>query len=162
MVRHVLHNDSDLFDFVLLGITSSENQYVIINNINLYLHIGLSLSQTLNLKLNEHEIFEYSLYSYSDEEFGIEYYVVPNKSNKRPNQNKDHKYDLFSNSYQIIEETALLISELPHTNYFLIIKGDRAGYEQYNVFKLLKSIPCISQVHEIIPDKLTNKNNLVF
>lgn len=162
MAKHILHNDVDLFDFVLIGIACPENQYVIINNINLHLNINLSLSQTLKFDLKKHDLFEFSLFHYVDEELGLEYSVVPNKSNYRPMQNKDAGFDLFANSDQVIEETALLINELPHTNYFFILKGESAIHEQYNVFKLLKSIPVINQVHEIIPDKLPSKNNLIF
>lgn len=162
MAKHILHNDVDLFDFVLLGIASPENQYVIINNLNLHLNINLSLSQNLQFVLKKQDMFEFSLYHYLDEELGLEYDVVPNKSNYRPKQNQGAGYDLFANTDQVIEESALLINELPHTDYFLLLKGDSAIHEQYNVFKLLKNIPCIRQVHEIIPEKLSSKNNLIF
>lgn len=162
MAKHILHNDVNLFDFVLIGIASPENQYVIINNLNLHLNINLSLSQTLQFTLKKHDIFEFSLYHYVDEELGLEYDVVPNKSNYRSKQNQGNNYDLFANTDQVIEESALLINELPHTDYFLLLKGDSAIHEQYNVFKLMKNIPCIRQVHEIIPDKLSSKNNLIF
>jgi hypothetical protein len=97
-----------------------------------------------------------------DEELGLEYCLLPNKSNYRPKQKARPAYDLFSESKQAIEQSTLLIAELPHTNYFLILKGESAIHEQYNVYKLLRKVECIEQVHEIVPDKLQSKNNLIF
>ena len=162
MAKHILHNDSNFFDFVLIGISSSENQYVITNNINYSLNIKLSLDQTLKFNLKKHDLFEFSLFYYLDEELGLEYYLVANKSNFKTNQNLAQRHDLFAGSNEKIEETALLINELPYTDYFLLLKGENAIHEQYNVFKLLKSIACIQKVHEVIPDKLQSKNNLIF
>jgi hypothetical protein len=162
VAKHVLYNDVNLFDFVLIGITSPENQYVIVNNINEIFNIDLALSQNLRSASKDTELFDFSVFSYLDEELGLEYYVVPNKSNHRPRQKPKPAYDLFVDTRQNIEESILLINELPHTNYFLILKGDSAIHEQYNVYKLLRKIGCIEQVHEIIPDKLASRNNLIF
>lgn len=162
MAKHVLHNDVNLFDFVLIGISSVEDQYVVVNNINEALHIDLSLHQTLRSASKESDLFEFSVYGFIDEDLGLEYYVVPNKSNHRPKQKTGSAFDLFSDSKQNIEQSILLINELPRTNYFLILKGESAIHEQYNVFTLLRKIDCIEQVHEIIPEKLQSRNNLVF
>ncbi len=162
VAKHILHNDANLFDFVLIGIASGENQYVIINNINAMLNIELALTQNLRSASKSSDLFDFSVYSYLDEELGLEYCVVPNKSNFKPKQKSGPAYDLFTESKQVIEQSILLINELPHTNYFLLLKGDSAVHEQYTVFKLLRQIECIEQVHEIIPDKLQSKNNLIF
>jgi hypothetical protein len=162
VAKYILHNDVNLFDFVLIGITSPENQYVIVNNVNESLNIDLALSQTLRSASKDTDLFDFSVYSFLDEELGLEYCFLPNKSNFRPKQKARPAYDLFAESKQSIEQSILLISELPHTNYFLILKGESAIHEQYNVYKLLRKIECIEQVHEIIPDKLQSKNNLIF
>ncbi len=162
MAKHILHNDANLFDFVLIGIASGEDQYVIINNINQALNIDLALGQNLRSASKNSDLFEFSVYTYLDEELGLEYFVVPNKSNFKPKQKTGPAYDLFAESKQVIEQSILLINELPHTNYFLLLKGDSAIHEQYEVFKLLRQIECIEQVHEVIPDKLQSKNNLIF
>lgn len=162
MAKYILHNDSNVFDFVLIGISSSENQYVIVNQINRQLNIGLSLEQNLKTTAKDHEMFEFSIFNYVDEELGLEYYLVPNKSNYKPQNKLGSNFDLFSESKQLIEQSALLINELPHTNYFVILKGESAIHEQYQVFKLLKEIEGIDQVHEVIPEKLASKNNLIF
>ncbi len=162
MAKYILHSDVNLFDFVLIGITSPENQYVIVNNINESLNIDLALSQTLRSASKDTDLFDFSVYSYLDEELGLEYCLLPNKSNHRPKQKARPVYDLFAESKQAIEQSILLIGELPHTNYFLILKGESAIHEQYNIYKLLRKIECVEQVHEIIPDKLPSKNNLIF
>lgn len=162
MAKYTLHNDTNFFDFVLIGISSNENQYVITNNINHSLNVNLCLDQTLKFNLKKHDLFEFSLFYYLDEELGLEYYLVANKSNFKTNQKQANNHDLFAESQEKIEESALLISELPYTDYFLLLKGENAIHEQYNVFKLLKTISCINKVHEVIPDKLQSKNNLIF
>jgi hypothetical protein len=162
VAKYILHNDVNLFDFVLIGITSPENQYVIVTNVNECLNIDLALSQNLRSASKDTDLFDFSMYSYVDEQLGLEYCLVPNKSNHRPKQKARPAYDLFAESKQSIEQSILLINELPHTNYFLILKGESAIHEQYNVYKLLRTISCIEQVHEIIPDKLQSKNNLIF
>lgn len=162
MAKHILHTTQDIFDFVLLGIGSADNQYVLVNNINEGLGIELSLNQNLHFTFKKHDLFEFSVYHYSDDELAIEYYLVPNKSNNKPTQSGGGSPDLFSNSRETVEESALLISELPHTNYFLMLKGDNAIHEQYKVFKFLKEIHGIMHVHEIIPEKLQSRNNLIF
>lgn len=162
MAKYTLHSDVNLFDFVLIGLSSMENQYVIVNNINNTLCIDLNLEQTLKFNLKKQDLFEFSLFQHIDEELGLEYFLVPNKSNYKSQKQKETDYDLFTSTKQVFEETALLISELPRTDYFLLLKGENAIHEQYKVFTLLKQIPCIQQVHEIIPDKLQSKNNLIF
>lgn len=162
MAKYILHNDSNVFDFVLIGVATSENQYVIVNHINQALKINLSLEQNLKTTSKDGHLFEFSIFNFIDEELGLEYYLVPNRSNFKPQNELGANFDLFSESKQVIEQSALLIGELPHTNYFVILKGDSAIHEQYNVFKLLKEIEVIDQVHEVIPEKLPSKNNLIF
>lgn len=162
MAKYTLHSDVNMFDFVLIGLSSMENQYVIINNINTTLCLDLSLQQTLKFSLKDKELFEFSLFQYMDDELGLEYSIIPNKSNYKSQKQKEGDFDLFTATDQVFEETALLINELPRTDYFFILKGENAIHEQYNVFSLLKQISCIQQVHEILPEKLQSKNNLVF
>lgn len=162
MAKYTLQNDENIFDFVLIGISSNENQYVIINNINSQLNIDLFLHENLKLSQKNHEIFEFSIYHFSHQEMALEYFLVPNKSNYKSTIQSKAVNDLFSNTGQSFEETVLLINELPRTDYFLLLKGESAIHEQYNVFKLLKEIEVINQVHEIIPEKLSSRNNLIF
>lgn len=162
MAKHVLHNDVNLFDFVLIGISSVEDQYVIVNNINETLHIDLALSHNLRSASKGSDLFDFSVYGFIDEDLGLEYYVIPNKSNHRPKQKAGPAIDLFTDSKQNIEQSILLINELPRTNYFFLLKGESALHEQYNIFTLLRKIECIEQVHEIIPEKLASRNNLIF
>ena len=122
----------------------------------MFLHENLKLSQ------KNHEVFEFAIYNYSNQEMGLEYFLVPNKSNYKSTIQSKTVNDLFANTGQSFEETVLLINELPRTDYFLLLKGESAIHEQYNVFQLLKEIEVINQVHEIIPEKLSSRNNLIF
>jgi hypothetical protein len=162
VAKHVLHNDVNFFDFVLIGISSVEDQYVVVNNINQTLNIDLALSHHLRSASKNTDLFDFSVYAFIDEDLGLEYYVIPNKSNHRPKQKTSPSKDLFSDSKQNIEQSILLIAELPRTNYFLLLKGESAIHEQYNVFTMLRKIDCIEQVHKIIPEKLASRNNLIF
>ncbi|MBK7817772.1 MAG: hypothetical protein IPJ60_09630 [Sphingobacteriaceae bacterium] len=83
---------------------------MIINNINAMLNIELSLTQNLRSASKNSDLFDFSVYSYIDEELGLEYCVVPNKSNFKPKQKNAPSYDLFAESKQVIEQSTLLIS----------------------------------------------------
>jgi hypothetical protein len=112
--------------------------------------------------MKEGRFFDFSVFQFLDEEMGLEYFFLPNKSNFKPQENQSLQNDLFASSDMQVEEAALLVPELPHTNYFLILKGESAIHEQYQVFKALKDVEVIQQVHEIIPERLNSKHNLVF
>jgi hypothetical protein len=162
MAKYTLQNDLNIFDFVLLGIASPENQYVLVNAVNFDLCISLELHQVLKISQKHGRLFDFSLYGFVDEDMGLEYYLLPNKSNYQPKTGNEKPNDLFASSNQQVEEAALLVPELPHTNYFLILKGESAFHEQYEIFKYLKKVHGIQQVHEIIPERLPSKNHLVF
>ncbi len=162
MAKYTLHNQDNFYDFVLLGIACPENQYVLLNAINDGLNLKLQLYQYLKLSMKEGRFFDFSVFQFLDEEMGLEYFFLPNKSNFKPQENQSLQNDLFASSDMQVEEAALLVPELPHTNYFLILKGESAIHEQYQVFKALKDVEVIQQVHEIIPERLNSKHNLVF
>jgi hypothetical protein len=162
MAKYTLHNDIDLYQFVLLGISSPENQYLLVNALNEGLNLKLELQNYLNLSMKQGRLFDFSVYGFLDEELGLDYFFLPNKSNFKPLEKNNSVNDLFTNSELQVEEAALLVPELPHTNYFLILKGDSALHEQYQVFQSLKNIELIHQVHEIIPERLASRQNLVF
>lgn len=162
MAKYTLQNDLNIFDFVLLGIASPENQYVLVNSVNHQLNLFLELDQVLKIGTKQGRLFDFSVYGFTDENMGLEYFLLPNKSNYQPKSSAGKSNDLFASIHQQVEEAALLVPELPHTNYFLILKGESAFHEQYEVFKSLKKVTAIHQVHEIIPERLASKNHLVF
>lgn len=151
------------YNFLLFGIASSDNQYVIANAINDVLNIDLQLADYIDLSHRIGKDFKFSFYSYTDEAFNLEYNLIPNKSNFVANANeKKSEGDLFAMFNESVDESSRLIPELTKTDFLLLIKGDEHYHYGYKIQELLKSIPEIISLQEIIPDKLSSKSNLIF
>jgi hypothetical protein len=163
MAKHTLHNDPDEFNFLLFGIACPDNQYVLATNINSALGIDLSLHNYIDLSHKMGKDFRFSFFNYLDEEFNLEYNLIPNRSNyvaKEDGGTKDG--DLFSMFNENVDESSRLIPELTKTDYLLLIKGDEHYNFTYKITDALKKIPEIISLQEIVPEKLSNKNNLIF
>lgn len=163
MAKHVLHNDPEDFNFLLFGIACSENQYVLASAINDILKIDLRLEDYIDLSHRMGKDFKFSFYNFIDEEFNLEYNLIPNRSNYVAKENNEVKDgDLFSMFNENVDESSRLIPELTKTDYLLLIKGDEHYNFTYKITEALKKIPEIISLQEIIPEKLSNKNNLIF
>lgn len=161
MAKHVLNTSSDDIDYVLIGINCLENQYVLGSLINDVLKIDLFLSDYIPFNLKEGRVFKFSLYRYSDEGLGLDYYLIPNTSNfEEPNLNLNTSNDLFAG--QDVDESVKLIGELPKTDYFLIMKGEDLHNYQFKVIEKLKSQSEIIQIQAIEPKELASRRNLIF
>lgn len=162
MAKHVLHNSDDEIDFVLIGITCTENQYVLASLIDRTLHLQLRLSDHVPFALKDSKLFHFSLYHFLDEEMGLEYYFISNTSNfEAPREGEQREaLDLFSG--QEVDESVKLIKELPKTDYFLILKGEDLHNYQFKVIQKLKTLPEIIQVQAIEPIDLPSRRNLIF
>lgn len=161
MAKYILNTQEDDLDFVLLGITSPENQYQISSLINDYLKINLRLEDYVPFSLKEGKVFKFSLFQYLDEDLGLEYFFIPNTSNfEEPNVNTYAANDLFSG--MDVDESVRLIKELPKTQYFLILKGEDLHQYQYKIIDTLKTIPEIIQIQSIEAKDLPSKRNLIF
>jgi hypothetical protein len=161
MAKYVLHTSDDDLDFVLIGISCTENQYATVTLLDDVLKTKLFLSDYVPFNLKEGRIFKFSLYRFLDEDLGLEYYFIPNTSNfEEPSTNSSVKNDLFSG--QEVDESVKLIRELPKTDYFLILKGEDLHNYQYRIMERLKSHPAIIQVQAIEPQELPSRRNLIF
>ena len=162
MAKHVLQNNDDEIDFVLIGLSSSENQYVLVSLVDRTLNISLRLSENIPFALKDSKLFHFSLYHFLDEEIGLEYFFISNSSNfEEPNPNMGGSAnDLFSGVE--IDESVKLIKELPKTDYFLILKGEDLHNYQYKIIQRLKSLPEIIQIQAIEPIDLPSRRNLIF
>lgn len=162
MARHYLHTSSEDFDFVLVGITSAENQYRMVSLVNDVLGTDLFLSDYLPLTLKDGKLFRFSLFRYVDEELRLEYYLVPNTSNfDEPfANNNEPDTDLFGALG--VEESVRLVKELPKTDYLLLIKGEDLIAARYKIMERLKEISEIVQLQAIEPGELPSKRNLIF
>lgn len=161
MKKIILNNSDDDFDFLLLGISCLENQYQVTSTINDNLKINLALSNFLTLDLIEEKNFKFSLFNFTDEALGIDYFLIPNKSNfEEINKNNRTSDDLFSEIE--VEQSTVLIKELPKIDYFLILKGEDVKRYEFKVLEKLKNSSEIIQILAIDINKLVSKQNLIF
>lgn len=161
MAKHFLHNPSEDQDYVLIGINCLENQYVLSSLISDVLKIDLFLSDYIPFNLKEGRVFNFSLYRYSDEDMGLDYFLISNTSNfEEPNLNLSQNNDLFAG--QDVDESVKLIHELPKTDYFLIMKGEDLHNYQFKVIEKLKTQEEIIQIQAIEPKELPSRRNLIF
>jgi hypothetical protein len=161
MAKHVLNTNDDDLDFVLIGISCLESQYVVASLIDNVLKINLSLSDYVPFNLKEGRIFKFSLYRFLDEELGLEYFFIPNTSNfEEPNMNIANTGNLFAGLD--VDESVKLIKELPKTDYFLILKGEDLHNYQFKIIDKLKSRSEIIQIQAIEPQELASRRNLIF
>ncbi|MBL7931416.1 MAG: IPExxxVDY family protein [Bacteroidia bacterium] len=167
MAKHVLQNSDDEIDFALIGLSCSENQYVVASLIDRTLNISLRLSDNIPFALKDSKLFHFSLYHFLDEEIGLEYFFISNSSNfealgdmdTSPNAGGSAN-DLFAGVE--IDESVKLIKELPKTDYFLILKGEDLHNYQYKIIHRLKTLPEIIQIQAIEPIDLPSRRNLIF
>jgi hypothetical protein len=161
LAKHFLNNNKDDLDFVLIGLMSPENQYSIVASVNKALGTEFTLSDNIPFNLRDGKLFYFSLYRYLSEEFGLEYFLIPNNSNFDDSQAaKGGGEDLFTDFN--VEESTRLIKELPKTDYFIILKGEDLHLFQFKIIEKLKTIKDILQVQSIEPGDLPSKMNLVF
>ncbi|MBL7902314.1 MAG: IPExxxVDY family protein [Bacteroidia bacterium] len=158
---HVLNINDEDFEFALLGLSILKDQYETAITINNTLLIRLELNNHFSLALKDNKLFRFSLFSYFDKEFGIEYLLVPNASNfEEPNLNAAANADLFSEI--AVEERSLLIKELPKTDYFLILKGEEIEGHKHKIIQRLKTMDDLLSVQLIDVSELPSKSHLVF
>ena len=137
--RHKL-GYTDNFDFLLLGLASSENDYRLIWKINKT--FNFSFEKAGNHKIpakNEVNELEFSHFTYDDEDTFIFYRFLANKSDK-----------------------GALLEELKNIDYLLIISGEFSDTFVANMIAKLKSIEHIQGVFRILPASLKNRERLLF
>jgi hypothetical protein len=162
MAKYTLDKPDD-FNFLLYGIVCPENQYVLVNAINASLHIDLCLEEYIDLSHRIGKDFKFSFYSYLDEEFNLEYNLLPNRSNFTSKENlQDNGEDLFSLFNENVDESSRLIPELTKTDYLLLIKGDEFYHFSHKISEALKTVPEIVAIQEVVPEKLNSRSNLIF
>jgi hypothetical protein len=158
---HVLNINEEDYEFALVGLSILKDQYETAISINEALLIGLELNNNFSLSLKDNKRFRFSLFSYFDKEFGIEYLLIPNASNfEEPNINTAGNTDLFSEI--AVEERSLLVKELPKTDYFLILKGEEIEGHKHKIIQRIKNMDDLLSVQLIDVSDLPSRSNLVF
>lgn len=125
------------FNFFLLGISSSENDYRLSWEINKKLKISLRKSTDHVIKREEIEQ-AFSVYTFSDEEVYLQYFLIANKS-----------------------ENGYLIEELRNMDYFMQIHGDITDRQQEQIISSVKNIKGVFGVFKLDIDTLKSKNKLI-
>lgn len=125
------------FDFFLLGISSSENDYRLSWEINKKLKISLRKSTDHVIKREEIEQ-AFSVYTFSDEEVYLRYFLIANKS-----------------------ENGYLIEELRNMDYFLQIHGDITDKQQEQIISYARNIKGITGVFNLDINTMKSKNKLI-
>lgn len=161
MAKHFLNTSDEDFDFVLIGITCSENQYRIASLVNDALDIELFLSDYLPFNLKDGKLFRFSLFRFTDDELRLDYFLIPNNSNfDEPTLNPIGMDDLFAGIE--VEQSVKLVKELPKTDYFILLKGEELHTVRFKIMERLKGIAEIIQLQAIEPSELPSKRNLIF
>ncbi len=161
MAKYVLTASEDTFDFSLFGLRFNDNQYRIVNHLNTLFRIDLTLSDYLQLHLKNGKAFQFSLFQYIDEELGLEYNLIPNKSNlQEPTFGQSRSnLDLFNEVD--VDESTLIIPELPQIDFFLMLKGEGLFQYEDSLLNILKTSTELLSVKEIYADDLPSKRNLI-
>lgn len=132
--------ESNSFDFDLIGISTNIPDYQLVAKINEVLHIDLERKRddyTLNLNGLEGKKFRW--YSYLPSEEDLEIYLIVNKGD---------------NGY--------LVEEIKQMNSFVLIFGELNYLKSNEVAQQIKSIPQVIASTIIDIDTLKSKNNFIF
>ena len=130
----------DDFCFLLIGISSHENDYRVswaMNN-----SLGISLRQTekldiYNPRINLNQVF--SLYYYNDRETLLQYYLISNRC-----------------------DNGFLLEEMPNIDYVIKISGEVGKNFSTQLINKLKKITIITTAFMIDPSTLKSRKKLLF
>ena len=130
----------EVYSFILIGISSHENDYRLswaINNT-----LGIQLSKTHNLVIynkRTDENQEFSLYQFTDEETLLQYHLISNRC-----------------------DNGFLLEEMTNIDFLLQITGEvNKGVLSDTVLRL-KEIEIITTAFAIDPESLKSKKKLIF
>jgi len=125
------------FNFFLLGISSSENDYRLSWEMNKVLEISLKKDSDHVIKRKEIEQV-FLVYTFHDEEVYLQYSLIANKS-----------------------ENGFLIEELRNIDYFLQIHGDLSANQKQQITSTVKNIKGVTGVFKLDINTLKSKNKLI-
>lgn len=132
--------ESNSFDFDLIGISTNIPDYQLVAKINEVLHIDLERKRddyTLNLNGLEGKKFRW--YSYLPSEEDLEIYLIVNRG-----------------------ENGFLVEEIKQMNSFLLIFGELNYLKSNEIAQKIQGIPQVISSSNLEIDKLKSKNNFVF
>ena len=137
--KRIKLDDTDTFDFFLLGISSFEKDYRLIWNMNNTL--GYQFFRTGNHQAyNKKEGTEqgFACYLYKDEDRHLQYRFVANKS-----------------------EEGYLLEELKNIDFFLLVTGDIGKAGVTSLRNGISALENVQAVFLIDPESLKNRQRLI-
>jgi hypothetical protein len=140
MAKTILKLDeSDPFDFILVGIACQHKDYRLCHELNSNLNIELARHddyEIFNGKRMEKVTFSFYRYKTGEEDL---YYLISNKG-----------------------KSGLLIPEQKQIDYFLMIKENVRRISETELINKLKNVRVILGVFKFDPEKLKSRENLLF
>ncbi len=130
----------DDFRFILIGISSHENDYRICWALNNTL--GMSLKRSENLTIYNHRLSRnqvFSMYQYADQETLYHYHLISNRC-----------------------DNGFLLEEMSNIDYILKISGDTGKNFSAQLVHKLKKNDVITTAFEINPSTLKSRKKLLF
>jgi len=130
----------DDFRFILIGISSHENDYRVCWSLNNTLGMSLKRSENLtihNPRLRQNQ--EFSMYRYADQATLLHYHLISNRC-----------------------DDGFLLEEMPNIDYILKISGDAGKNFPAQLVHKLKKNDIITTAFEINPSALKSRKKLLF
>lgn len=136
---HKLSSKSE-FDFLLIGISSHENDYRICWAINQQLEILLTRVESLIIQNRKHsELQEFALFTYSNETAHLDYNLISNRC-----------------------DNGFLVEEMKNIDFLLQVSGEIDDIFEKTLLENLKITPIITTAFVIDTNNLKSKDRLVF
>lgn len=125
----------------LLGIVASIEQYRFCWHLNQLLNFDFRIKNSMEIRLNKKaRSYFFSIYQYGERSGTIKHYLYNNED--------DGEY---------------LLPEFKHLDFLWLMKDDMMREEELKVFmNLIKTIPPVQLVVELTPEKIKNKQHLIF
>ncbi|MFZ4058432.1 MAG: IPExxxVDY family protein [Ferruginibacter sp.] len=144
-IKFKLDNDqlADAFfeDTLLMGIVAPMKDYQFSWHLNKMLGFDFRINNSLEIpKINKKRKYFFNVFEYNIETMGMTHYLYNNQ---------------FDGDY--------LLPELKHLDFLWLIKDAQLSTQELNeLMQSIRSVPGVQLVNEMTPDKIINKQFLIF
>lgn len=153
------------YDFSLIGINTSINDYLMAFYLNKYLGTKfIRSSKDLDAKESDGDISYFSLFSHENNEKYEIWHLINNKytTQKLLSEKNDSQKNLFSNLNQTSQINKYLIPEQKKANYILRLESSENERKMNKIKSSINSIPAVVTAFIIDYKNLKSKHNLIF
>lgn len=135
-LRLVLEPD---YDFLLYALSSHVKDYRLAWSLNKLFNWNFTKQDEFSIKLKKDSSpTEFSLYTYEDEALAVIYRLLANRS-----------------------ASGILIPELKHIDYFVMIEGNLAQINEAEITQQMKKVKFVNATQKLNPNDLKSKQNLI-